>query len=77
LLSLYPAGSATAGDGMLLVGGCRADELAARFGTPALVVAEQALRARAREYVDELAARWPRSRVVSPPRPFPARRCSA
>ena len=36
-----------------------------------LVVAEDALRARAREYVDELAARWPRSRVVFASKAFP------
>ena len=71
LLSLFPPGSATAADGMLRVGGCRADDLAAEFGTPVLVVAEQALRDRAREYVDELAARWPRSRVVFATKAFP------
>ena len=36
-----------------------------------LVVAEAALRARAREYRDELAARWPRSRVVFASKAFP------
>jgi diaminopimelate decarboxylase len=71
LLSLFPSGSSTDGDGMLCVGGCRADELAAEFGTPLLVVAEQALRARAREYADELAARWPSSRVVFASKAFP------
>ena len=35
---------------MLIIGGCRADDLANEFGTPVLVVAEEALRARAREY---------------------------
>jgi diaminopimelate decarboxylase len=71
LLSLFPPGSDVAGDGMLRVGGCRADDLAAEFGTPVLVVAEQALRDRAREYRDELAARWPRSRVVFASKAFP------
>ena len=61
LLSLFPPGSAVDRDGMLTIGGCRADALAAEFQTPALVVSEAALRARAREYVDELAERWPRS----------------
>ena len=37
-----------------------------------LVVAEAALRARAREYRDELAARWPRSRVVFASKAFPS-----
>jgi diaminopimelate decarboxylase len=71
LLSLFPPGSAVDADGMLLVGGCRSDALAAEFGTPALVVAEPALRARAREYADELRARWPRSRVVFASKAFP------
>jgi diaminopimelate decarboxylase len=72
LLSLFPPGSDVAGDGMLRVGGCRADDLAAEFGTPVMVVAEQALRDRAREYREELAARWPRSRVVFASKAFPA-----
>src|SRR3712207_7827330 len=55
--------SSVDGDGTLMIGGCRADGLAAEFGTPVLVVSAVALRARAREYVDELRARWPRSRV--------------
>ena len=57
---------------MLRLGGCRADALGAEFGTPALIVAEDALRARAREYRAELAARWPRSRVVFASKAFPA-----
>ncbi len=72
LLKLFPAGSALDADGMLLVGGCRADDLAAEFGTPALVVSEPALRARAAEYVTECQARWPRSRVVFASKAFPA-----
>jgi len=71
LLSLFPAGSTLAEDGTLVIGGCRADNLAEEFGTPALVVAEQALRARAREYVDALTARWACSRVVFASKAFP------
>src|SRR3954452_18513934 len=56
---------------MLAVEGCRADALAAEFKTPVLVVSEPALRARAREYADGLAARWPRSRVVFASKAFP------
>ena len=56
---------------MLTVGGCRADDLALEFGTPVLVVAEQVLRDRAREYRRELTARWPRSRVVFASKAFP------
>jgi len=72
LLELYPPGSELDADGMLVVGGCRADGLAAEFGTPVMVVDEAALRARAREYADGLAARWPRSRVVFASKAFPA-----
>jgi len=71
LLSLFPAGSSIDDDGTVVVGGCRADDLAAEFGTPVLVVAEDALRARAREYVDELTARWENSRVVFASKAFP------
>ncbi len=71
LLSLFPTGSALAEDGTLVIGGCRADEMAEEFGTPVLVVAEQALRARAREYVTELSSRWANSRVVFASKAFP------
>jgi diaminopimelate decarboxylase len=71
VLSLFPPGSAKDQDGMLLVGGARADALAAEFGTPVMVVSEDALRSRAREYTDELAARWARSRVVFASKAFP------
>ena len=71
LLSLFPPGSAIDSDGMLTVAGCRANSLATEFQTPVLVVAEDALRARAREYAAELAARWPNSRVVFASKAFP------
>ncbi len=71
LLSLFPPGSTTDDDGMLIIGGCRADDLAAEFGTPVLVVAEEALRERAREYARELSSRWSASRVVFASKAFP------
>ena len=71
ILSLLPPGSRVDDTGMLLVGGCRADRLAAEHGTPVMVVAEQALRDRAREYVRELTARRPGSRVVFASKAFP------
>src|SRR5437762_2084785 len=71
LLSLFPAGSTLDSDGVVMLDGCRADQLADEFGTPVLVVSESALRSRAREYVDELAARWANSRVVFASKAFP------
>jgi diaminopimelate decarboxylase len=71
LLDLFPPASATDVDGMLIIGGCRADDLAAVFGTPVLVVAEEALRERAGEYVRELSARWSNSRAVFASKAFP------
>jgi diaminopimelate decarboxylase len=47
LLDLLLPGSRTDADGMLIIGDCRVDDLANEFGTPMLVVAEEALRARA------------------------------
>jgi len=71
LLELFPPGSTEDGDGMLTIGGCRADDLAAEYGTPVLVVAEGALRERAREYREALTERWPHSRVVFASKAFP------
>jgi diaminopimelate decarboxylase len=71
LLSLFPPGTAQDGDGMLRIGGCRLDDLAAAQGTPVLVVAEQAVRQRARDYREQLAARWPESQVAFASKAFP------
>jgi len=71
LLGLFPPGTRVDADGMLMVAGCRLDDLADKFGTPAYVVDEQALRARAREFSSELARRWPNSRVVFASKAFP------
>ncbi|MFE7107867.1 diaminopimelate decarboxylase [Streptomyces sp. NPDC057575] len=71
VLGLFPPGSSTAPDGELLVGGCAATELAEVYGTPALIVDEAAMRARARSYADGLAARWANSRVVFASKAFP------
>ncbi len=71
LLDLLPPGSSADADGMLIIGGCRVDDLAEEFGTPLLVVAVEALRARAREYVTELTSRWSNARVVFASKAFP------
>ena len=64
VLGLFPPGTTRADDGMLVVGGCRLDDLGREFGTPVLVVAEAALRQRARDYRAALAARWDDAQVV-------------
>ncbi len=54
---VYPAGSRVNERGHLEIGGCDVVELAAEFGTPAYVYAEDDLRARARAYVDAFRSR--------------------
>ena len=71
LIGLFPPGTSRDVDGMLRVGGCRLDELAAGYGTPALVVDEGALRQRAGDYRRELAVRWPDSQVAFASKAFP------
>jgi diaminopimelate decarboxylase len=51
LSRVFPLGSRLNGRGRLEVGGCDTVELAREFGTPAYVVAEDDLRARARAFV--------------------------
>ena len=57
LSHVYPLGTRVNDAGRLEIGGCDAVELAREFGTPAYVVAEDDVRARARAFVDGLAAR--------------------
>ncbi|HEY7042487.1 MAG TPA: diaminopimelate decarboxylase [Nocardioidaceae bacterium] len=71
LLALFPPDSSTDETGMLLLGGCRADTLAAEYGTPVLVVSEHTIRTRAREYADGLVSRWPNARVLFASKAFP------
>ena len=71
LLRLFPPGTRTDGDGTLVVGGCRLDDVAAEFGTPAIVVAEDALRNRARDYLNAFRSRWPRSDLAFASKSFP------
>ena len=59
---VYPLGSRVNERGHLEIGGCDAVELAQEFGTPAYVVAEDDLRARARAFIEALAARHSRLR---------------
>jgi diaminopimelate decarboxylase len=53
----YPLGSRVKDDGRLEIGGCDALDLAREFGTPALIVAEDDIRARVRAFKQAFAAR--------------------
>jgi diaminopimelate decarboxylase len=57
LLDVLPRTAETAADGRLTVGGCALADLAAQFGTPALIFDEQGLRDTAREYRAAFAGR--------------------
>jgi diaminopimelate decarboxylase len=57
LFDILPRTAQTGLDGRLAVGGCALAEIAAEFGTPALVFDEQGLRDTAREYRAAFAAR--------------------
>jgi len=70
-LSLLPASATITGDD-LLVGGCSLSQVAAEFGTPSFVFDEQALRDRARAFIDGLASRHQRSRVCFATKSFPS-----
>jgi diaminopimelate decarboxylase len=67
-LSVYPEFAAVS-DGRLTLGGCDAVELARQHGTPAYVVSEDDLRARAREF---MAAMGDRGHVLYACKAFPA-----
>src|SRR5438552_8205199 len=56
LSPIYPLGTRVNSRGRLEIGGCDAVALAREFGTPAYVVAEDDLRARAQEFKAALAA---------------------
>jgi diaminopimelate decarboxylase len=70
-LSLFPPSATVAGDD-LQVGGCSLREIAERFGTPAYVIDEQALRSRARDYLAAFTRRHARSRVSFAVKAYPS-----
>jgi diaminopimelate decarboxylase len=71
VIGLFPAGTTRDGDGMLRVGGCRLDEVAAAQGTPTLLIDSGAVRRQARDYRGLLAQRWPASQVAFASKAFP------
>jgi diaminopimelate decarboxylase len=68
---VYPLGSRLNERGRLEVGGCDVVELAAEFGTPAYVYAEDDMRARARSFVEAFRARTEHFEVVYASKAFP------
>jgi diaminopimelate decarboxylase len=68
---VYPLGSRLNERGRLEVGGCDVVELAAEFGTPAYVYAEDDMRARARGFVEAFRARSEHFEVVYASKAFP------
>jgi diaminopimelate decarboxylase len=69
---VYPRGSRVNERGHLEVAGCDLVELAAEFGTPAYVYAEEDLRWRAREYVAAFAERTDAYEVIYASKAMPA-----
>ncbi len=71
LSHLLPLGTRVNERGRLELGGCDAVELAREFGTPAYIVVEDDLRARARAFVDAVAARHRDFDVLFASKAFP------
>lgn len=71
LLELFPPGTTRDADGGLRIAGCRADELAAAYGTPLLLVDEGHLRATVRAFQQGLEARLPGGVVTFASKAFP------
>ena len=74
LSPVYPMGSRINAAGRLEIGGCDAIALAHEFGTPAYIVSEDDLRARARAFVSAFAAKTDDYEVLFASKAFP---CSA
>ena len=71
LSQAYPIGSRIDEDGRLQLGGCDAVELASEFGTPAYIVVEDDLRARAQTFVEAFRARTKDFDVLFASKAFP------
>ena len=71
LLHVYPQGTRVNERGRLEIGGCDAVELVREFGSPAYVVAEDDLRARARSFTEALSSRHGSWEVLFGSKAFP------
>src|SRR5919199_5329478 len=68
---VYPLGSRLNERGRLEVGGCDVFDVAAEFGTPAYVYAEDDMRSRARAYMEAFRSRTERFEVIYGSKAFP------
>lgn len=71
LSAVYPIGSQINAKGTLEVGGCDLLELAREYGTPAYIVAEDDIRARARAYLEAFKARHKSFDILFASKAFP------
>jgi diaminopimelate decarboxylase len=69
--AVYPLGSRVNERGHLEVGGCDVVDVAAEFGTPAYVYAEDDIRARAQAYLDAFGARTADFEILYASKAFP------
>jgi diaminopimelate decarboxylase len=70
-LSLFPPTAIIDGED-LRIGGCSLAAISEQFGTPVFVIDEAALRARAREYIQEFRHQHSRSRICFAVKAFPS-----
>src|ERR1700730_8770098 len=71
LLGLFPQGTGLDSDAAMTVGGGGPHDVPQQFGPPAIVVTEDALRQRARDYLAAFRGRWPRCDVAIASKSFP------
>ncbi len=61
--SVFPDSAEVDSQGELILGGCKASDLAAKYGTPVYVLDEDTLRARCRSFIDEFRKIYPATSV--------------
>tara|TARA_B100001245_G_scaffold108919_1_gene79524 strand:- start:528 stop:1835 length:1308 start_codon:yes stop_codon:yes gene_type:complete len=61
--SVFPDSTEVDSQGELILGGCKASDLAAKYGTPVYVLDEDTLRARCRSFIDEFRKIYPATSV--------------
>ncbi len=63
-LMVFPLTAARDGDGTLIIGGCRVDELLRQYGSPLYVYDAQDVRSACSAYLEPLRAKYPNSQVI-------------